>query len=235
MLAVLWFILLFNAGAYCEGLEFVVVDVGMAECMIVTCGQETMVIDTAYIKNEEMIRKALDQMGVESIKYLVLTHPHADHISGTQWMLETYGIDVALLPPVEYGTEVYNEALDALMEYDIKMIYPHLGDLLHLGDATVTVYGPHPVIYDQENNWSIVLMIEYAGRRILLTGDTQMEAEMDMLSWNEWLPLKADILKVAHHGSNTSSSYQFIAAVAPDYAIVSCGKNEDDFPMLKLQ
>lgn len=213
-----------------EGLAFTMIDVGMAECMIVTCGAETMMIDTAYIKNKDIIREELEQMDVDSIEYLVLTHSHADHISGTRWLIDAYEVGAVILPPIEYGTEIFNRTIDELRRHEMDMIYPYPGDQFNLGDATVTVYGPHPVAYTQENDWSIVLMIEYAGKKILLTGDAQIEAEKDMLRCDDWLPLRADVLKVAHHGSNTSSSFGFVEAVSPDYAIISCGKNDEAYP-----
>ena len=230
VLIVLCLFLQMHRTAVGEGLQFTMIDVGMAECMIVTCGSETMVIDTAYIKDKDIIKEKLEEMDVDSIKYLVLTHPHADHISGTRWLIDAYEVGAAILPPIEYGTEVFNKTIDALRESEVDLIYPYPGDQFHLDDAVVTVYGPHPVAYTQENDWSIVLMIEYAGKKILLTGDSQIEAEIDMLSCNDWLPLQADILKVAHHGSNTSSSFEFIEAVSPQYAIISCGKNNEEYP-----
>ena len=86
MKKLIWMLLVLVLHTPCaagEGLLFRMLDVGMAECMIVTAGDETMVVDTAYVKNGEKIRSALDEMNVDTIKYLVLTHPHADHIGGT--------------------------------------------------------------------------------------------------------------------------------------------------------
>ena len=223
-------LILFRNVASCEELRFMMIDVGMAESMIITCGSEAMVIDTAYAMNEDAIREAMEQMEVDRIKYLVLTHPHADHISGTRWLIDTYEVGAAILPPIEYGTEVFNRTIDELRRHEMDLIYPYPGDRFYLGDATVTIYGPHPVAYSQVNDWSIVLMIEYAGKKILLTGDAQIEAETDMLRCDDWLPLQADVLKVAHHGSNTSSSFGFVKAVSPEYAIISCGKTDEAYP-----
>lgn len=107
------------------------------------------------------------------------------------------------------------------------MEYPYVGDRYMLGDAEITVYGPHPVAYTNPNDWSIVLMIEYAGRRILLTGDIEAEAEYDLLAYSDLYTLDADVLKEAHHGSNTSSTYDFVDAVSPQYAIISCASDAD--------
>lgn len=119
----------------------------------------------------------------------------------------------------------------AIEEHGIERVYPEVGNVIQLGDSSVTVYSPHSVAYPEANDWSIVLMVEYAGRKVLLTGDAEAPAEADMLAYDDVLPLKADVLKVAHHGSDTSSAFDFIAAVAPQYAVVSCDSEEDrDYP-----
>lgn len=100
-----------------------------------------------------------------------------------------------------------------------------------LGSAKAIVYAPHPVAYRNENDWSIVLMVRCGDRAILMTGDIEDAAEADLVAYNEQLPLKADILKVPHHGSDTSSSVAFIQAVAPSYTIVSCASDASrDYP-----
>lgn len=206
------------------------VDVGMAECMIVDVDGEVMLVDTAYAKNADAIQSALNDMGVHEIRYLVLTHPHADHIGGAKWIIETYPIEEVILPPIEHSTATFESTMEALRENNVELLYPYVGDVFQLGEATITVYGPHPVAYESLNNWSIVLMIEYAGRKILLTGDIEAEAEGDLITYADWYPLEADVLKVAHHGSNTSSTYSFIEAVSPQYAIISCGKDSKVYP-----
>lgn len=214
----------------CDELTLRMVDVGMAESIIVDVDGEVMVVDTAYAKNEDAIRNALNDMAIESIRYLVLTHPHADHIGGARWIIESYPVESAILPPIEHSTATFNNVMDALEENGTELIYPYVGDSFELGDALITVYGPHPVAYESLNNWSIVLMLEFADRRILLTGDIEAEAEWDMLMYSDLFPLSADILKVAHHGSNTSSTYPFVDAVSPDYAIMSCGEDSKVYP-----
>ncbi|MBQ2989860.1 MAG: MBL fold metallo-hydrolase [Clostridia bacterium] len=216
-------VMLMMRAAAGEELYLRMLDVGSAECMIISVGKETMVVDTAYQRNADEICKALDESGADSIRYLVLTHPHEDHIGGARKLLDRFSVETALLPPIEYGTDTFHQTIRRLRENGAELVYPYPGDVFLLGKAAVTVYGPHPVAYENENNWSIVLMVEYANRRILLTGDAEAEAELDMLAYDDWLPLKADILKVGHHGSDTSSSHRFIEAVSPDCAIISCG------------
>lgn len=213
--------------ALSEGLELTMVDVGAAECLIITVDDEAMMVDAGYAKSWENIEQTIQSMDIESITYFVITHPHADHIGSAARVLENYDVDTVLLPPITYESAAYGRFEEVLTSSGIPVEYPYVGDQFMLGDAEITVYGPHPVAYTNPNDWSIVLMIEYAGRRILLTGDIEAEAEYDLLAYSDLYPLDADVLKVAHHGSNTSSTFDFVDAVSPQYAFISCASDAD--------
>lgn len=211
-----------------QGLFLRMVDVGMAECIVVSADDQVMMVDTAYAKNGEAVRRALEAMNVRGIQYLVLTHPHADHIGGAQKIIADYPVACAVMPPIEHSTKTFNDTIRLLKEKNTALLYPQVGDTFMLGGAKVTVYGPHPVAYSSLNDYSIVLMLEYAGRRVLLTGDIEESAERDLLAFDDVLPLRADVLKVAHHGAQTSSLYAFVQAVSPAYALISCNSDESD-------
>lgn len=210
-----------------DSLHLTMVDVGAAECIIIESDEEAMIVDAGYAKAWDDISDAVEQMGIQSLKYFVITHPHADHIGSATRIINQYTPEIALMPPIEYDTKAFDNVLASLSELDIAVEYPDVGDVYRFGQACVTIYGPHPVAYENPNDWSIVMMIEYAGRRILLTGDIEAEAEGDLLAYDDIYPLDADILKVAHHGSDSSTIYSFAQAVSPEYALVSCASDED--------
>lgn len=218
---------LVSVSAQATGLTLTMVDVDHAECILITVDQKAMIVDTGYAKSWEQIYSTIQALEIDSFEYLVLTHPHADHIGCATRILDCYEVGTVMLSPATYDSKAYEKIELALAVGKIETEYPQVGQQYSLGAATFTVYGPHPVSYPELNDWSIVLMLEYAGRRILLTGDIEAEAEYDLLAFSSEYPLDADILKVAHHGSNTSSTYQFIEAVSPQYAIVSCPSESD--------
>lgn len=219
--------ILFTSPAHAADLLLTMADVGSAESLLFITGSEAMLVDTGYVKSWESIRALLSSQDIEELRYLVLTHPHADHIGGTIQLLEEYPVEAALLPPITADTGIYSRVMNALEASEVELIYPMVGDQFTLGEAQITVYGPHPVAYAEPNDWSLVLMVEYAGRRILLTGDIEAEAEFDLLSFSDTFPLDADVLKVAHHGSDTSSTLGFISSVSPQYAIISCASDAE--------
>ncbi|MGN0184792.1 MAG: ComEC/Rec2 family competence protein [Aristaeellaceae bacterium] len=216
-----------DATANASELTFTMIDVGSAECLILMVNGEAMIVDAGYVKSWDAINEVLQSMNINTVSFFVITHPHADHIGSATRILENYEVETVLLPPITYDSEVYGRLSDMLVDRNTAVKYPQVGDQYALGDACITVYGPHPVAYENPNDWSIVLMVEYASRRILLTGDIEAEAEYDLLEYSDLYPLDADILKVAHHGSNTSSTFGFVSAVSPQYAIISCASDAD--------
>ena len=213
--------------------DVIFVDVGQGECSIIQCEGESMMIDASTIKKGSDVQGALFRLGIEHLDYVVATHPDRDHNSYLDDIIRLYNPHTILLPPIADNTDnaAYREVIKAAEETGIKKVYPFVGDSFQLGSATITVYGPHPVLYSEEDNYSLVLMVEYQGIRFLFMADAESKAEETMLMFADEYPLYADVLKVGRHGSDYASSYHFIQAVAPKIAIISCGEgNRYDFP-----
>lgn len=213
--------------------DVIFVDVGQGECSIIQCDGESMVIDASTRTKGTDVQGALFKLGVDQLDFVVATHPDRDHNSYLDELISLYRPHTILLPPIKDDTDnaSYRAVIEAAETNDVEKIYPFVGDTFSLGSAAVTVYGPHSVLFSEEDNYSLILMVEYEGVRFLFTGDAEDKAEETMLMYADTLPLKADVLKVGRHGSDHASSYDFIRAVAPQLAIISCGENNRyDFP-----
>lgn len=205
-----------------EGLTVYFFDVGQADCALVRADGHDMLIDAGDRGDDGRVLGLLRDRGVTRLDYIVATHPHADHIGCMASVVREFDFDSILMPDAETGTKTFEELLDAIDEKGAAVDVPSPGDTFSLGGARVEVLAPAKG-YDNLNDMSIVLRLTYGDTSFLLTGDAEKASERDMLA--SGLPLSADVLKVGHHGSNTSSREKFLKAVSPKYAVISCGKD----------
>lgn len=206
-----------------------VIDVGQADSILVIADGEAMLIDAAESGNADEILAYLKAQNVTELKYAVATHMHADHIGGMAGVLN--GIETrTVLEPVYADslvptTKVYEKYLDAIEENNIGLYAAKAGETFSLGNAKITVLGPVSEEPDDLNNTSLVLRVDYGEASCLFTGDMEEPEEEEILQ--SGADLDVDFLKVGHHGAATSSSEHFLAAVTPQYAAISCGKDND--------
>lgn len=208
------------------GMTLSVLEVGKADCLVLQCDGETMIIDGGNEEDEAYILGQLKSMGIEKFDYLVNTHPHEDHLGSLDAVINAYPVDLALISPKEHTTRAYERMLDALEDNDVSVAVPQVGDTIKLGGAVLTVLAPEAdAAYEGYNDWSIVLMAQYGDVKYLLMGDAETPVESDLL--DSGIDLQADVLKVGHHGSNTSSKKTFLAAVNPTYAVITCDYTQE--------
>ena len=202
-------------------------DVGQGDSiLIVMPSGETMLIDASTSDRGDEILEYIDSIGIKKLNYFVMTHPHSDHIGGAKKILEGIPITNVIMPDVEHDTSTFEKIVTFLLNSDINVIMPKPNDQFELGSARLTVLGPTKE-YKDLNNASLVIRLDYGETSFMFTGDAEYEAEEDMLSYHSASKFKADVLKLGHHGSSTSSCKAFLDAVSPRYAVVSCGKDNE--------
>lgn len=205
-------------------LEVHYIDVGQADSALLLCGGESMLIDGGNVADSDLVVAYLADQGVEELDYVVCTHAHEDHVGGLAGALSQYPAGEVLSPVTEYDSQAFGNFLKYTQEQGLSLTVPEPGDTWTVGTAAVTVLGPVQD-YDDTNNTSIVLRVDFGETSFLFTGDMERSAEEDLLESGAWL--EADVLKVGHHGSDTSTSYPFLREVDPDYAVISVGENND--------
>lgn len=208
-----------------EGLTVHFIDVGQADGFLLECDGEYAVIDGGYPEGGEKMVEYMEELGVEELELVVGTHMHGDHIGGLPLILDTYPTENVWSRPITFLNDYVRNFRDAVARQRIPLHVPEVGEVFELGDATITVLGPVKDQYEDLNDTSIVLMVQYGDIRFLFTGDMEMIAETDLL--DSGADVKADVLKVGHHGSYSSTSYHFLREVAPTYAVISVGGNND--------
>lgn len=203
------------------------IDVGQADSILLECGGEFMIIDGGNRDDSQLVVSYLESCGVEELKAVVCTHAHEDHVGGLPAVLAVYPTAAVYAPTTTYDTKIFNDFLYYTDQQRLEITIPSPGDKLTLGSTELTVLGPVKS-YADPNNTSIILLAEFGNTRFLFTGDAEKEAENDMMDyWADTVDWNVDVLKSGHHGSSTSSGYRFIYETDPEYAIVSCGKDND--------
>ena len=210
------------------GLEVHFLDVGQGDCTVVLCDGKAMVIDggpreaSGYVY--DYIRKTLS---LNHIDYVISTHPHTDHVYGLSAMLNAVPADLVLTPVLEWDSKPFEYMAKYARKQGTPMVVPSEGDTFRLGSAEITVLHcwPEAVEYGRANDASIVVRIDYGKTSFIITGDAEDWSEYMMI--DSGMKLDADVLRVAHHGSSTASTMEFLRAVSPEYEVISVGKVND--------
>lgn len=201
-------------------------DVGQADAILILDGDKTMMIDTGDWPNGEdkaYMLSYIESLGITVIDYLVLTHPDADHIGGAPEVINTFDVKNCIMPNATKTSAVFERTIKALEDNEVNVILPVPGDDYTLKNASFRILAPINEKYKDSNDYSVVLRMQYGEKSILFTGDAETLSESEMLEKYTAADLKADVLKVGHHGSSTSSTQTFLDLVDPDYAVISCG------------
>ncbi len=205
-------------------LEVHFIDVGQADAILVLCNEKALMIDGGNVGDSSVIVTYLRNLGVDYLDYMICTHAHEDHVGGLSGALNACKVGAAFCPVTEYDTKAFSSFIKYLDEQGLSVTVPRAGDNFMLGGAFVEFLAPRKD-YEDTNNTSIVIRLSYGSHTFIFTGDAEYDSEIDMIE--DGCNLKCDVLKVGHHGSSTSTSYRFLYEADPDYAIISCGKDND--------
>ena len=205
-----------------DTLKVYITDVGQADSILIRDGNYNMLIDAGNNSDGEKIVKYYKELGITSFKYVFASHPHEDHIGGMDDIINNFDIENFYMPDKLSTTKTFEDMLDALERKNLKYIVPKVNDKLSLNNSNIDVIC---VGSDESdiNDSSIVLKLNYFSNSFLFTGDLGSNKEKEIL--NSGANIKADVLKVGHHGSSYSTASLFLDKVNPSFAAISVGKN----------
>jgi len=199
------------------------IDVGQGDAILLCTDEAYILIDAGTNSSEDRLVAYLDQLGVKKLDCFVCTHPHEDHIGGADKILNTYEVAMLLEPNTKASTQTVKRVEEAAASHNVKVTNPKMDDTFLFDSIKMTILSGG-VDTDGGNDSSIVLRIDYGNTSFMFTGDAETTSEIYLLNSFSAEELKCDVLKVGHHGSNTSTGSEFLTAVSPSYAIISCGE-----------
>lgn len=215
-----------------EVLEIHVISLGKADSILIRTGNEAMLIDSGLEKTEGDIIKYLKAEGINELKYAVATHGDKDHIGGMKGVLKAFRVKNLLVSPVAVDSGLYNNMIYRAGKRGTKVIVPKLLESYDLGNGKITILAPGEEALNEVNstgkinNSSLVIRLDFGERSFLFMGDALHTSEQEMI--NRGYRLKADVIKIGHHGLSDASSKDFIDSVDPKIAIITCGDEYND-------
>lgn len=205
-------------------MEIHVIDCGQADSILLLSEDEVMLVDTGDLKDSytNKIINYLKSFNITKIDYLILTHADSDHIGGAPEIINEFDVEKCIMPDFVKTTKIYENTLLALAENEVDCSVPVPGEVFKIGEASCKVLAPLDD-YEDCNDTSVVIRVDFGARSVLLTGDAEKESEADIVATYTKADLKVDVLKSGHHGSRTSSSEALLDLCDPEYAVISCG------------
>lgn len=201
------------------------IDVGQGDSILITQDGKNMLIDAGNNPDGPLVVNYLKKQGITKLDYLIGTHPHEDHLGGIDIVIKAFSIDKVYLPKTTANTATFKDVITAITNKSLKITTPVVGSTFNVGEATATILAPNNAKYEDANNYSIVLKLKFGNTNFIFMGDAENISEGEILA--KQLDIKADVIKIGHHGSSSSTSQKFLDKVSPKYAVISVGKNND--------
>ena len=207
-----------------ENTELIVhyLDVGQADSIFIELpNKQTILIDAGNNADDETIVNYIKNLNYDTINYVVGTHPHEDHIGGLDTVIDTFIIENIYMPKVLHNTTTFEDVLFAIQNKGLKVNTAKAGvNILNIDNLNIDIIAPVNEEYSNLNDYSAVIKITYKDNSFLFMGDAELASESEITA-----DVKSDVLKIGHHGSNTSTSREFLTKVKPTYAVLSVGKD----------
>lgn len=198
-------------------------DVGQGLSILIQCDGHYMLFDGGDPASSSYVVSYLQKEGISRFDYVIASHYDSDHISGLVGVVKNFSIDRFLAPNYTRTTKTYKSLMSALREKNLPVRNPNAGDTFSLGSARVQVVAPNSTNYENDNNYSIAIVVTYKNTRYYMSGDAERESIREILDrgWD----IQADVYVAGHHGSSNATTSKYLNAINPAYTIISCGLN----------
>jgi competence protein ComEC len=202
------------------------IDVGQGDSILIkTPGDKYIMVDSGSSDGKDKLYDFINKMGVDGFDVIIATHPHEDHIGNLDNIIEDYKVEEVYMPKVSTNTKAFENLLNSIKQKGLKIKNIKTGLEFNVDSVRFEFLAPNSDTYEDMNNYSGVLKVSYGETSFLLMGDAEKLSEGEILK--SGADVNANVIKIGHHGSSSSSSKKFIQAVNPKYAVISCGEGND--------
>ncbi len=202
------------------------IDVGQGDCILIESGEDTLLIDCGEVNKGDTVKAYLNAHNITQLDYVIGTHPHSDHMGCMDKIVEYYDIGELILPHLDDSdiptTKYFERFLNAAENKGLEITEAELGRIFDIGEAECEIIAPCSDDYNNTNNYSVGVIIRHGENGFIFTGDAEKSAEKEMIDSGKLVDI--DVYKAGHHGSDTSSSEEFLKIIKPDIAVISCGE-----------
>lgn len=205
-------------------LEAHFIDVGQGDSSLIKTKNNAVLIDAGTKGAGDKVVEYLKDHNIEKLDYIIATHPHEDHIGGIYKVIENFQVENIIMPNVVHTTKTFENLLDTIEKNKVDLLQANVGDEYKLGDSVFTIVAPNSSEYKNLNDYSVSIKLNHGVNSFLLTGDAEKLSEEEMVNkFNK--NLNSKVLKAGHHGSDTSTTDEFLNMVNPEIAIISAGRD----------
>lgn len=204
------------------------IDVGQGDCELITDGKTSVLIDSGEYTAEGTVVSYLNSLEIERLDYVIMSHPHSDHMGSMYYVLDKFDVGTVIMADMKESvipaTSSFRKLIDVIERKNIKVMYAEPGESIDVCGGSLEMIAPVNE-YDDLNNYSVVVLFVHGENSFIFCGDICKDAERDIL--DSGTDITADVIKVAHHGSTSSSLKVFMQAVSPVYAVIEVGEGND--------
>ena len=211
-----------NSYSQTEFMKVHFLDVGQGLSIVVQLGEEVLIYDGGDRDTSSFVVSYIEDLGIKEIDYVISSHYDSDHLAGLIGCLNTFDVKNVIGSDYKHESKLYNSFMNAVKEEGLKMQYPEVGTKYAFGDAEITILAPKEIGNDSNAN-SVAIKLSYGESDFIFTGDADYGSEREMVA--SGISLDCEVLSLAHHGSSTGNSSLFLEKTTPEWAVISCAKN----------